>query len=314
MANICDAVIQLEVGDADIQVDTAAASAGSSGDEARNLRRMYNGNGGLPDPKVSSCAALSARALYLLISCQYCKRVFDADENIPRALMCGHSCCTVCLGVCIRSASKKMYAVKCPCCGSDTPAVNNQVTSLAPAHGTLALLHAQRAAGPLPFRVHVKNLAGDMLTIIALPDFPLANIRAQLFELNNIYVEHLQRLVCIGEDGRQVEAFDDYTEPLQKLGICNESLLHVVMLDDFAGGKYVEYMDFDKNVVPLTNQLQCSVTTCVTRDGNVFWVGDICSRYVRVPRKYMCMFRRVPMVHFVNVHVRVRCVRSQIVI
>lgn len=266
-----------------------ADSGDDDGDE-RNQRRNYDGDGGLSDAKMSCCAGLSARTLYALISCSHCQTVFDDQLRVPRALVCGHLCCDVCLGMRIRSTksaskSKAVRAVNCPICGIDTSIAGDQAAVLAPAHGTVALLRAYQAAGPLPFRVHVRNMAGERQTIIALPEFSIANIRALLHEQNSMYVEHLQRLMRIGVD--QTVVFEDVTASLSSLNIHSESELFVVMRDDFGGGRHVENMNF-KSVIDPSIQLQCSVGSCVTQDGKHFWISDVCSKCVCVPQFELC--------------------------
>ena len=112
-------------------------------------------------------AAHSPEQLFALISCALCEARFDDAERAPRSLGCGHSFCTACVQARIQQRSARKWSIACPTCAEETEVKQGQAVRLGKCFAQLALINAlENEVGPLPFRIHLKTMGGEMLPVL----------------------------------------------------------------------------------------------------------------------------------------------------
>ena len=207
---------------------------------------------------------LSHNDVFLLISCTRCNRRYDDDARTPRSLHCGHTFCTACLGALVQQQSARKWSIACPLDGEQTPLKKNDATTLGTCFSVVAEIARLRVAanGALPFRVHIKNMAGDSWPLVVAANDTLGDLKRRIHEVRAECAERLQRLMIQGADNELVALENNDAATLGSLGIGDERVVTVVMRDGFGGVAYVrsivcKHMDY---------------IMCTTLDGNVMFV------------------------------------------
>ena len=118
------------------------------------------------DSRKRKAVMLTADEEYNIISCALCRRPFDDNERAPRNLSCGHTFCTVCLSARIRQESARKWSIACPLDQEETLLKKNETSTLGKNFVCIAELKRIVAAGPVPFRVHIRNMAGDTWPLV----------------------------------------------------------------------------------------------------------------------------------------------------
>ena len=115
--------------------------------------------------------------VFKIISCPHCSIPYDESERAPLSFICGHTICAACTPSLIRQESARKWSAVCPVDGKATPIAKGDVVSMSKNHSLVAAIDAIRIAGPLPFRIHVRNMAGDSVPLIAVPDDTVGDVK-----------------------------------------------------------------------------------------------------------------------------------------
>ena len=206
--------------------------------------------------------ALSHDEVYAIISCALCRRRFDDDERTPRVLHCGHHFCTSCLGALVQQQSAREWSIACPLDGEQTPLMKNDAATIGTCFAVVAEIARLAATGALPFRVHVKNLAGDTWPLVVAADDTLDDLKRRIHEERAECAVHRQRLMIQREDNELVAIENDDSATLRTLDIGDEGVVTVVMRDGFGGVAYV------RSIVCT----HLADIMCTTLDGDVLFV------------------------------------------
>ena len=183
--------------------------------------------------RAATAAAVAAAAAppFMQDECAYCAQLFDEGERAPRLLACGHMFCTACVGARTRKTGARKWRFTCPVDGDETPVKRNNATTLKLC--TVLMLNE----APL-FRLHLKNLAGDMVSLIVSATWTVGSVKRALCDANDMYVVYRQRLMLQGADN-EYTALEDDAVMLGALGIRRERVVTVMVQDPFSGGEYV---------------------------------------------------------------------------
>ena len=224
---------------------------------------------------------LTADEEYKIISCALCRFLFDDDERIPRNLSCGHTFCTACLGARIRQESARKWSIACPLDQEQTQLKKNDAKTLGKSFVCIAEIALMSSAGPLPFRVHIKNMAGDSWPLVVAADDTVGDLKRRIHETRAECAVKLQRLLVQREDDEFVVLEDD-DKTLGALGIGGERVVSVVVRDGYRGGEFVRAFGSEGIGAGQFNQ---PWGMCMSSDGDLLFVAEYGNHRVQVVRE-----------------------------
>ena len=134
--------------------------------------------------------------------------------------------------------------------------------------------------GALPFRVHVKNLAGDSWSLVVAANDTVGDLKRRIHEAHAECVVHLQRLMIQGADDEFVVLEDD-AATRGALGIGGERVVSVVVRDGFRGGEFVRAFGAEGSGA---GEFQYPWGLCVSPDGELLSVADQGNHRLQVVR------------------------------
>jgi hypothetical protein len=125
-----------------------------------------------------------------------CDRLFDNAERAPRSLHCGHHFCTACIGKRIQRVSVRgKWHITCPFDHEETSVAKNDVSTLGKCHAVANEVAHMRAAGLVPFRVQIRNMAGEVWPVVAMPCDKVGDLKLCIRESRAECATRLQRLL-----------------------------------------------------------------------------------------------------------------------
>ena len=210
------------------------------------------------------CINWSRDDLLKTLSCALCDRVFDDDGRAPRSLHCGHHFCTACIGARTHQNSARKWSVSCPIDHEETPLTKNDASTIGKCFAVAIEVERVRAAGRVPFRVNVHNLAGDVRPVVALSSDKVGDLKLCIRESRSECAERLQRLLLHGADGN-LTLLEDDAATLGALGLdSGDRVVTVVVRDGYRGGDYVRTNFRD------VGQFTSPVGMCVSNNYELF--------------------------------------------
>ena len=222
--------------------------------------------------------------MYALHACPACLQRFDEAERAPRVLRlhCGHTFCSACLGARIRQESARKWCVAYPVDGEETLVPKGCAAKLGTASSLLSVLATLTvsAVGPSPFRVHIKNIAGDVWSLIVTTDDTIGDLKRRIRELCAECTVHLQRLL-VPSSGDELIALLDDAATLGALGIGAEYVVSLVVRDGIRGVEHVRALG---SVGSDDGQFNLPWDVCASVDGDHLFVTDFYIHRVQVVR------------------------------
>ena len=181
-----------------------------------------------------------AEELFALISCALCEARFNDAERAPRSLGCGHSFCTVCVQARIQQPSARKWNIACSTCSETTEVKQGHAAKLGKNFAQLALISAleKEHGRPFPFRIHIKTMGGEMLSVLMRADELVSDLKQRVFALHNEFKIARQRLAVMLPDGEH-EVLQPERALVSYPSISSESTVALMMTDGFGGGTFV---------------------------------------------------------------------------
>lgn len=221
---------------------------------------------------IATAAATGNLKQYTHSACALCAQTFDDATRAPRLVACGHTFCTACVGARMLNASARRWYFACPVDGDETRVGRGNPVNLA---------RAELVSAKVPLiRVHLKNMAVDVISVFATEESTVGDIKRLLRRADPMYVVHLQRLFIQGADDVSI-VLDDDAATLGALGIGGERVVSVVMRDGFRGGEFVRTIGSRGSGA---GQFSDPWGVCASPDGEHLFVSDSFNYTVQVMR------------------------------